>query len=53
LRDRLLPNEIDTRWRSVPFPRTVYQWHSDGFDLPQGAHLPELGEANFPDQACR
>jgi GMP synthase (glutamine-hydrolysing) len=38
---------------AVPFPRTVYQWHSDGFDLPRDAHLLALGEANFPNQAYR
>jgi GMP synthase (glutamine-hydrolysing) len=37
----------------APFPRTVYQWHSDGFDLPEGAELLAVGGANFPDQAYR
>jgi GMP synthase (glutamine-hydrolysing) len=42
--DRLCP---------VPFPRSVYQWHSDGFDLPHGAELLAVGGANFPNQAYR
>jgi GMP synthase (glutamine-hydrolysing) len=36
---------------AVPFPRTVYQWHSDGFDLPRGADLLAIGGENFPNQA--
>jgi GMP synthase (glutamine-hydrolysing) len=35
------------------FPRTVYQWHSDGFDLPEGAELLATGGTNFPNQAYR
>jgi GMP synthase (glutamine-hydrolysing) len=35
------------------FPRTVYQWHSDGFDLPAGAQLLASGGENFPNQAYR
>jgi GMP synthase (glutamine-hydrolysing) len=38
---------------TVPFPRTVYQWHSDGFDLPRGADLLAIGGENFPNQAYR
>ena len=37
----------------APFPRTVYQWHSDGFDLPARAELLAVGGANFPNQAYR
>ncbi|MBV9909170.1 MAG: glutamine amidotransferase [Hyphomicrobiales bacterium] len=37
----------------APFPRTVYQWHSDGFDLPEGAELLAVGGTNFPNQAYR
>ena len=33
------------------FPRCVYQWHSDGFDLPPGAELLAAGGENFPNQA--
>jgi len=35
------------------FPRTVYQWHSDGFDVPKGAELLATGDADFPNQAYR
>ncbi|HTZ68315.1 MAG TPA: glutamine amidotransferase [Roseiarcus sp.] len=42
--DRLCP---------VPFPRNVYQWHSDGFDMPEGAELLAVGGPNFPNQAYR
>jgi GMP synthase (glutamine-hydrolysing) len=38
---------------AAPFPRTVYQWHSDGFDLPEGAELLAAGGTNFPNQAYR
>jgi len=36
-----------------PFPRSVYQWHSDGFDLPAGAELLATGGQDFPNQAYR
>jgi GMP synthase (glutamine-hydrolysing) len=45
------PTLIGDRLCPTPFPRTVYQWHSDGFDLPQGANLLAAGGANFPNQA--
>ena len=45
------PTLIGDRLCPAPFPRTVYQWHSDGFDLPQGTELLALGGANFPNQA--
>lgn len=35
------------------FPRCVYQWHSDGFDLPPGAELLATGGQDFPNQAYR
>jgi GMP synthase (glutamine-hydrolysing) len=38
---------------SEPFPRCVYQWHSDGFDVPAGAELLATGGADFPNQAYR
>jgi GMP synthase (glutamine-hydrolysing) len=44
---------IGDRLCPAPFPRTVYQWHSDGFDLPQGAKLLAVGGANFSNQAYR
>jgi GMP synthase (glutamine-hydrolysing) len=35
------------------FPGCVYQWHSDGFDLPAGAELLATGGQDFPNQAYR
>ncbi len=35
------------------FPRCVYQWHSDGFELPRGAELLAAGGEDFPNQAYR
>jgi GMP synthase (glutamine-hydrolysing) len=35
----------------APFPRSVYQWHFDGFDLPKGAELLATGGEDFPNQA--
>lgn len=34
----------------LPWPSHVYQWHSEGFDLPSGARLLARGET-FPNQA--
>ena len=45
------PTLIGDRLCPAPFPRTVYQWQSYGFDLPQGAELLAVGGANFPNQA--
>lgn len=36
---------------AAAFPRAVYQWHFDGFDLPCGARLLASGGADFPNQA--
>jgi GMP synthase (glutamine-hydrolysing) len=47
------PTPSGERLCSAQFPRTVYQWHSDGFDLPEGAELLALGGASFPNQAYR
>jgi len=33
------------------WPSCVYQWHREGFDLPQGARLLATGEGAFPHQA--
>ena len=35
------------------FPNWVYQWHSDGFELPKGAALLAQGGTDFPNQAFR
>jgi GMP synthase (glutamine-hydrolysing) len=37
----------------APFPRHVYQWHCDGFQLPSGAELIASGGEDFPAQAYR
>jgi GMP synthase (glutamine-hydrolysing) len=38
---------------AAPFPRQVYQWHCDGFELPDGAQLLASGGDDFPAQAFR
>jgi GMP synthase (glutamine-hydrolysing) len=50
---RIEPTPSGERLCSTPFPRTVYQWHSDGFDLAHGGELLAAGGANFPNQAYR
>jgi GMP synthase (glutamine-hydrolysing) len=47
------PNAAADRLCAEPFPRSVYQWHTDGFDLPQGAELLATGAKDFPNQAYR
>jgi len=47
------PNAAGDRLCAECFPRCVYQWHSDGFDLPAGAELLATGGQNFPNQAYR
>jgi GMP synthase (glutamine-hydrolysing) len=47
------PNAAGDRLCAAPFPRCVYQWHSDGFDLPEGAELLAAGGQDFPNQAFR
>jgi GMP synthase (glutamine-hydrolysing) len=47
------PTPAGERLCAARFPRSVYQWHSDGFDLPGGAELLAVGGANFPNQAYR
>lgn len=34
-----------------PWPDRVYQWHSEGFDLPSGARLLARNAGPFPNQA--
>ncbi|GGF64894.1 GMP synthase [Azorhizobium oxalatiphilum] len=36
----------------LPWPSHVYHWHSEGFELPEGADLLATGEV-FPNQAFR
>ena len=47
------PTAAGDRLCAEPFPRWVYQWHSDGFDLPDGAELLATGGHDFPNQAYR
>ena len=47
------PTPAGEKLCAAKFPRSVYQWHSDGFDLPEGAELLAAGGANFPNQAYR
>ncbi len=49
----ILPNAAGDRLCAERFPRCVYQWHSDGFDLPAGAELLATGGQDFPNQAYR
>ena len=36
-----------------PWPSRVYQWHSEGFDLPAGAEALAVAAGPFPNQAMR
>jgi GMP synthase (glutamine-hydrolysing) len=45
------PNAVGDSLCPERFPRCVYQWHSDGFDLPAGAELLATGAQDFPNQA--
>ena len=36
---------------AAPLPRQAYQWHYDGFDLPDGAYSLAEGVGDFPNQA--
>ena len=47
------PTAAADRLCAEPFPRRVYQWHRDGFDLPAGAELLAEGGENFPIQGYR
>jgi GMP synthase (glutamine-hydrolysing) len=47
------PMPAADRLCAARFPRSVYQWHSDGFDLPEGAELLATGGVDFPNQAYR
>lgn len=35
----------------APWPKRVYQWHRDGFDLPSGADLLATSDGPYPNQA--
>jgi GMP synthase (glutamine-hydrolysing) len=47
------PTPAGDRLCPARFPRSVYEWHSDGFDLPEGAELLASGVGDFPNQAYR
>jgi GMP synthase (glutamine-hydrolysing) len=47
------PTPAGDRLCAAKLPRCVYQWHSDGFDLPDGAELLAAGGPTFPNQAYR
>ena len=47
----LTPTPDADRLCGAPFPRRVYHWHCDGFDLPRGARLLAGGDGEFPNQA--
>ena len=49
----LNPTPAADRLCCARFPRYAYQWHFDGFDLPDGAHLLAGGAGDFPHQAFR
>lgn len=50
---RISPNAAGDALCDEAFPRWVYQWHSDGFDLPRGAAPLAMGAGDFPNQAFR
>lgn len=45
------PTPEGDRLCGTPCPRTVYQWHREGFNLPKGARLLARGGEDFPIQA--
>ena len=49
----IVPNAAGERLCAERFPRCVYQWHADGFDVPAGAELLATGGQDFPNQAYR
>ena len=49
----LRPTLAGERLCAAPFPRHAYQWHFDGFDLPEGAQLLASGLGDFAHQAFR
>jgi GMP synthase (glutamine-hydrolysing) len=45
------PTPEADRLCAAPFPRHVYHWHCDGFELPRGARLLVASDGEFPNQA--
>lgn len=49
----LKPAALADRLCAARFPRFAYQWHFEGFELPDGAQLLADGVGDFPHQAYR
>ncbi len=47
----IAPTPDADRLCGAPFPRCVYHWHCDGFELPRGARLLAASDGEFPHQA--
>ncbi len=47
----IAPTPDADRLCAAPFPRCVYHWHCDGFELPRGARLLAASDGEFPNQA--
>jgi GMP synthase (glutamine-hydrolysing) len=47
----ITPTPDADRLCAAPFPRHVYHWHCDGFELPRGARLLAARDGEFPNQA--
>ncbi|MGA2492531.1 MAG: glutamine amidotransferase [Roseiarcus sp.] len=47
----ITPTPDAARLCAAPFPRHVYHWHCDGFELPRGARLLAASDGEFPNQA--
>jgi len=47
----ITPTPNADRLCDAPFPRHVYHWHCDGFELPRGARLLAASDGEFPNQA--
>jgi GMP synthase (glutamine-hydrolysing) len=47
----LRPTPLGDSICSAPLPRRAYQWHFDGFDIPDRAYSLAAGVGDFPNQA--
>ena len=47
----IAPTTDADRLCAAAFPRCVYHWHCDGFELPRGARLLAASDGEFPNQA--
>jgi len=47
----ITPTPDADRLCAAAFPRHVYHWHCDGFELPRGARLLAASDGEFPNQA--